>query len=172
MQKVLVTAAMMFALFSSCKTKTNDLTDQLKTNLLSHLKKIDSTVVLDSFKVLRIETITRRMERTIDDSIYMREFVRVKTQLNSAIKEAKGDSIGFYQQEVDYMLTQVDSLNREISKADTANKLGLVATCRIQLGKPNRNQEGIVYYFLDRSMNVLDSELIDSMLSSLSRRLN
>ena len=165
-------AAISFVLFFSCKTKPNSLAEQLKTDFSSHLKKIDSTVVLDSFIVIRIDTITRRMERTIDDSIYMREFIRVKTQLNNAINEAKKDSIGFYQEEVNYMLTQVDSLNKEISKADTTNKLGLVATCRIQIGKTNRKQEAILYYFLDRSMTIRNSEMIDSTISGISRSLN
>ena len=168
----LIFATLWGLLFLTCKSKTKSLPEQLKNNLEARLQKADSTVTLDSFIVLRMDTIDRRVERIIDDSLYMREFVRVQSQLRNAIKEAKRDSIAFYQDEVNYMLTQVDSLNKEISIADTTSKLGLVVACKIELGKNNRKQEEILYIFLDRSMTIRNSEMIDSTVSGMTRRLN
>jgi hypothetical protein len=165
--------ALAYILVLSCQTKPVSLSDQLKTNLLTHLEKIDSTVVLDSFKIVRIDTIDQRVERIIDDSIYSREFARVQRQyVNALIKGERPDSIEFYKGEVDYMVTQVDSLKKEILKADTIKKLGLAVVCRTQLRKNNGSQEVMLYYFLDFGMRIWDSELVDSSLAAAARRLD
>ena len=78
-----------------CSSKPKSLSDQLKTNFLSRLNKVDSTIVLDSFNVIKVDTMDQKMERIIDDTIYKRELVRVQAQLTNAIKEKKEDSIGF-----------------------------------------------------------------------------
>jgi hypothetical protein len=144
----------------------------VKTNFISHVNKIDSNLVLDSFAVIRVDTINRRMERIIDNYLYTREFNNVKTQLANAMNRKRADSIEFYQGEVNYMKTQFDSLNNEILKADTAKKLGLLAICKVQLGKNNRSEEIVVYYFLDWNMKVWNPEMIDTSILGLSRRLN
>jgi len=172
MAKALLVATLWCLLFFSCKPKPKNLSEQLKDNFSARLRKADSTLVLDSFIILGIDTVNRRMERIIDDSLYMREFVRVKAQLNNAIQEARRDSIEFYQGEVNYMLTQVDSLTREISKADTTQQLGWLAICKIQLGKINKKQDGMLYIFLDRTMTIRNSEMIDSTISGMKHRLN
>jgi hypothetical protein len=112
------------------------------------------------------------MERIIDDTLYMMEFRRVQTQLENAMKGTRADSIEFYQGEVNYMQTQFDSLNREVLKADTTKKLGLLAICKIQLSKDGKSVEMIVYYFLDWNMKVWNPEMIDTVISGLSKRLN
>jgi hypothetical protein len=70
------------------------------------------------------------------------------------------------------MQTQFDSLKREIAKADTTKKLGLLVTSKIQLTKNGRSGEMIVYYFLDWNMKVWNPEMIDTVISGLSKRLN
>jgi hypothetical protein len=172
MKKVLTPAIILFALLLSCKSKHKNLSDQVKANFTSHVKKIDSTLVLDSFSVIRVDTINRRMERIIDDTLYTMEFNRILTQLANAKKGKRTDSIEFYQSEVNYMQTQFDSLKREIAAADTTKKLGMVAVCRIRLKRNNATQEMIVYYFLDWNMKVWNPQMIDTAISSLSKKLN
>jgi hypothetical protein len=172
MKKVLILAAVLIILILSCKSKHNNLSDRVRANFISHVKKIDSTLVLDSFSVIAIDTVNRRTERIIDDTLYTREFNRVQAQLANATKGNKTDSIAFYQGEVNYMQTQFDSLNREIAKADTTKKLGLLVTCKILLKRNERNQEMIVYYFLDWNMKVWNPEMIDTAISALSKRMN
>src|SRR6516225_1083523 len=104
MKKSLLRVFVLSCLILSCKTKHKNLSDQVKINLTSHINKIDSTLVLDSFQVIRIDTINRRMERMIDDTLYTLEFRRVQTQLENAKKGTRQDSIAFYQGEVNYML--------------------------------------------------------------------
>ncbi len=162
-----------YLLFLSCKSKPVNLSDQLKTNLITRLEKIDSTVLLDSFRILRIDTIDKRLERVIDDSIYMREFARVQGQyINALAKGVRPDSIEYYKGEADYMVTQMDSLKREISQADTTKKLGLAIVCKTQVSRHGGGQELILYYFLDFSGKIWDSELVDSSIATASRRLD
>jgi hypothetical protein len=164
--------ALAYMLFLSCGSKPVSLSDQLKTNLITHLEKIDSNVVLDSFRILRTDTIDKRLERIIDDSIYMREFARVQGQyINALIKGDRPDSIEYYKGEVDYMVTQMDSLNKEILEADTTKKLGLAVVCKTQVSKHGGGQELMLYYFLDFSGRIWDSELIDSSIATAARRL-
>jgi hypothetical protein len=170
--RVLMIVILIHVLFLSCNQKPPNVSIQLKSNFLSHLKKMDSTVVLDSFKLIGIDSIDQKLERTIDDTIYTREFSRVQAQFANAIKEKKEDSIEFYQGEIDYMTPQVDSLTKVISKADTSKKLGMVVTCRIQLSKHNRSVDWIIYYFLDKNMKIWNSEMIDSSIVTISRNLN
>jgi len=172
MKKEQTLTIILFALLLSCKSKHNNLPDRVKANFISHVKNIDSTLVLDSFSVIRVDTINRRMERIIDDTLYMMEFSRVQTQLSNAIKGKRADSIEFYHGEVNYMQTQFDSLKREIAAADTTKKLGMVAVCRVRLKKNNASQEMIVYYFLDWNMKVWNPQMIDTAISNLSKKLN
>lgn len=172
MKKRIVLAICMYTFFSSCQTKTASLPDQLKVNFLLRVNKIDSTVHLDSFRIVRADTVDQRLERIIDDSIYIREFTYVQAQLANALKEKKVDSIGFYKGEVDYMTPQVESLTNVISKADTTRKLGIVAVCSFQLSKKGSSQQGMAYYFMDRSYKVWDSELIDTAIATVARKLN
>jgi hypothetical protein len=172
MKKIVAIAILTYSVISSCNTKTASLPDQLKVNFLLRVNKIDSTVHLDSFRIVRADTVDQRLERIIDDSIYIREFTYVQGQLANALKEKKIDSIGFYKGEVDYMTPQVESLTNVISKADTTKKLGIVAVCSFQLSKKAASQQGMAYYFMDRSYKVWDSELIDTAIATVARKLN
>jgi len=159
-------------LFLSCNQKPPNVSIQLKNNFLSHLERMDSTLVLDSFRLIGIDSIDQKLERIIDDTIYAREFSRVQAQFANAIKEKKEDSIEFYRGEIGYMTPQLDSLTKVISKADTSKKLGIVVTCKVQLSKHNRSVDWIIYYFLDKSMKIWNSEMIDSSIVVISRKLN
>jgi hypothetical protein len=172
MNRVLTLSIMFYILLFSCESKSPSLSDQLKTIFLSHLKKNDSTIILDSFRVIKIDSIDQRHQRIIDDTIYMREFARVQGQLINSIIEKKTDSIGFYQDEVNYMGTQLDSVNKEISKADTISKLGLLVISKIQLSKHNRRQEMMLRYLMDMNMNIWNTPMIDSSIATMVRKLN
>ncbi len=159
-------------LLFSCESKPPSLQDQLRGIFISRLKKSDSTVILDSFRIIRVDSIDQKHQRIIDDSIYLREFARVKGQLINSTIEKKTDSIGFYQDEVNYMGTQLDSMNREISKSDSIRKIGLLAFCKIKLSKNNRSQNLMLRYLLDLNMNIWNTSMIDSSISRTVRKLN
>jgi hypothetical protein len=172
MIRIWTISMMFYILLLSCTSNSPTLSDQLETNFLARLKKSDTAIVLDSFRVVKIDSIDKRHQLIIDDTIYMREFARVQGQWINSTLENKTDSIGFYQKELDYMGTQLDSMNEAISKADTLQKLGLLAICKIQVSKYNRSQEMMLRYLMDLNMNIWNSSMIDSSIAVLVRKLN
>jgi hypothetical protein len=172
MKRFFIMAALGQVLFMYCKSKPAPLPIQLENNLLSHLKKIDSTVTLDSFRVLRSDMMVEKLGRIFDDTIYKRELYRVQDQLANAIKYQKHDSIEFYQGEVNYMLPQIDSLTKSIAQADTTKKFGLLVSCWFQISKNNMINSGALYYFLDQQMTIRNSDMIDSTITLLTRSMH
>ncbi len=77
MRSVFIRSVLAYILIVSCKSKPISLTDQLKTNLLTHLHKIDSTLVLDSFRILRIDTANQKLFSFFDDTLYKIVLARV-----------------------------------------------------------------------------------------------
>jgi hypothetical protein len=57
---------------------------------------LDSTAMLDSLHVRWNIPVTQKMGRIYDDSIYVREYSRVKSQLAGALSLGDKDSIEFY----------------------------------------------------------------------------
>src|SRR5215467_8209530 len=96
------------------------LVEQLNKTFSNHLKQIDSSASLDSTHILWNVAVTQRLGRIFDDSIYVHEFNRVKSQLASARQKNNPDSIQFYQYEIDYMEKQIDSVTKAISEGDTS----------------------------------------------------
>jgi hypothetical protein len=170
MKKLLATGFFAMLIFLSC-THSASLPEQLKTNFSEHVKKIDSALALDSFRVMRIDTLVEKIGRIIDDSIYKRELYRVQLQLANAIKRQRKDSIAIYQDEVNYMLPQIDSVTNSISKGDTTKKFGVLAVCLYQLRKNNTSAKGFAFYFLNTKMSIMNADMIDSTIYSTYRKL-
>ncbi len=158
-------------LYSSCKhAAPKNISDQLRSDFSAHVKSMDSSLVLDSFKVFRIDTMVEKLGRIIDDTIYKIEFHRVQLQLANAIKEQNKDSIAIYQDELDYMAPQIDSVTKAISRGDTTKKMGILAACRFQLRKNDKTYNSNAYYFLDRSMRIINTDMIDSAIAFALRK--
>jgi hypothetical protein len=143
-----------------CKHPPRDLQSQLKDNFSMHLAKTDSAVRLDSFQVTWVDTLTERFGRVIDDTVYTREQQRIQRQLENATDI---DSIKFFQYELAYMAKEIDSLTKSIGTADTIKKYGIAVKIFFRVAKNGRAADSYTYYFLDKHMTVLDSELIDSV---------
>jgi hypothetical protein len=172
MKNIFRIAILSAVLFCSCKSKPASLSDQLKTNFLTHLNKMDSSIVLDSFNVLRIDTLNQRLINSIEDTMYRIILARVKSQMESATKKNNADSMAFYQSELDYMIPTSDSMRNLIPTSDTTKKYGIVAVCEVRVSKRNIQKTDKMYYFLSRNMTILNSEFIDSSISRISKNLN
>lgn len=172
MKNIIRIAIISAVMFFSCTSKPTSLSDQLKSNFQSHLNKIDSLLVLDSFRIQRIDTANQRLFRIIDDTMYRTVLARVKSQMESATKNNDVDSMAFYQTELDYMIPTSDSMRKVISTSDTTKKFGVVAICEIQVSKKDIHKSDKIYYFLNRSMTIMNSEFIDSSIARISRTLD
>ena len=153
-----------------CKTRP-DLSSQLKANLSSRLLKFDSSVVIDSFKVIEVDTLNQRFGVVIEDTIYLRQFHSIQQQLAHALTRSYKDSIEYFQGEINYMSGQIDSLTKSIKTSDTTHKYGIFAKCYYQISKNGKNKQDSIYYFIDRAGNILNSEMLDTLLAMSNRSL-
>ena len=173
----LIRTAFLFLVFLyticiSCKSKPVPLSDQLKANFLTHLQKIDSTLVLDSFRILRIDTANERLFSWGEDTLYKIVLARVRSQMANATINKKTDSMAFYQYELDYMERRSDTLTQAISQSDTIRKYGILAICQVQVSKGELKKTDKVYYFLDLNGTIRNGERIDSSISQISRTMH
>jgi hypothetical protein len=157
--------AVAIIIFIGCSTKIPDLTSQLKTNFSSHLIKVDSAVVIDSFSVIAVDTLVEKLGKIIDDTIYIRELHAVQAQLAHALMRPRKDSIEYFQNEVNYMSGQIDTLTMSIKTADTKNKFGILARCYFQISKKDKAKSDFVFYFIDSRSNILSTDIIDSSIN-------
>ena len=172
MRSALVFLALLYFLCVSCTSKPANLSDQLKMHFQTRIQKIDSTLVLDSFSILRIDTANQRLFSALDDTLYKVVLARVRGQMANATKNQNIDSMAIYQYELDYMIPTSDSLTKEISKSDTTKKYGIVVACQIQLRKDSIKKTDRIYYFLDREMTIRNGERIDSAISRISQAMH
>ncbi len=162
----------MCIIYTYCGNKPVSIPDQLKANFSKHVIKIDPSIVIDSFQVLRMDTMVEKLGRIIDDTIYKRELYHVENQLVNAKKEQLSDSIEFYNDEIKYMLIQIDSITKSIRSGDTKKAFGLIATCRYQIRKNNNRSKDLVFYFFDNRMNLVNADMIDSAIYRSYGRIN
>ena len=157
---------------ASCKsTPPPVLSSQLKKDLSSRLLKIDSSALIDSFKVMQVDTIVPRLGKIIDDTIYTRQLNSVREQLAHAKTRPRKDSIAYFQGEVDYMTGQIDSLTASIKTADTIHKYGIMAGCYYRIRKNTQQAHDSIYYFIQKSGDIVNSEMLDSFILRSYRNL-
>jgi hypothetical protein len=168
--KALFVYFMGLLLFLSCTHPTTT-SDELKLNFTKHLTKIDSSLNLDSFRLVNIDTMTEKGGTIWDDTIYNRERFRLQSQLSSAFKENKRDSSLFYQEEINYISGQIDSLTKTISKADTTKKFGFIITCFYQIHKNDISVKDSVQYVLDTQMNIRNYHFIDDKIIRSDKKI-
>jgi hypothetical protein len=73
-------------LTSACRHKS--LNEQLAVAFTTHLKIVDPDAQLDSVRVLWSTPVNERLVRTIDDTVYVREYNRIKCLLSDEAREA------------------------------------------------------------------------------------
>jgi hypothetical protein len=149
--------------------RQSDLNEKISPSLRlifsDHMSRIDSSLVLDSFRLIKLDTVFEKNGRSVDLFFYKRELNRVQNQLNGAIAGEKTDSIPFYRYEIDYMAREIDSLENLIAKSDTTHGLGFFARCLYQIRKGNLSGTDTVYYFFDNKMKIVNPSMIDSIIS-------
>jgi hypothetical protein len=159
----LFVAIFLLLLISSCKQRKS-LQDQLKESFATHLKKIDSLAALDSVHILWKTTVTQKLGRVIDDSVYMREFVRVQGQLHNAQEKKEKDSVAFFEYEIHYMQKEIDSVTRSISLADSTQQFGLLMNCAYYITRNQKTKTDSTLIFIDSTSTMRYTEFMDSSI--------
>lgn len=172
MKKYLPIGLLAYILFLSCSEKSPTLSDQLKTNLISHLKKIDSVAVLDSIHIVYNVPLNEKLTRIVDDSGYSREIRNVQAQLSAAKEKNDEKGIEIYQGEINYMNKVSDSVSQSILSADTTRELGRMISIIYVISKNQKTQLDSALFFIDSASNMLYPSLIDWSLQNAIKKLN
>ncbi len=172
MKKYLLITLLAYILFLSCSEKSPSLSDQLKTNLISHLKKIDSVAVLDSIHIVYNVPLNERLGRIVDDSGYSMEIRNVQAQLSAAKEKNDEKGIEIYQGEISYMNKVSDSVSKSILSADTTRELGRMISIIYVISKNQKTQLDSALFFIDSASNMLYPSLIDWSLQNAIKKLN
>jgi hypothetical protein len=170
MRKLLI-AIFALSLISSCKHKKN-LSEQLSESFASHLKKIDSLVTLDSVHILRFAPVNQRLGIIIDDSIYRREFMRIKELLLRAQQNNNADSIEFYQYEINNLEKGIDSVTKSIDLGDTTHNNGYLIDCSYYITRNGKQKIDSTLVFIDSTSTMRYTEFIDSSIKRTIKKLN
>jgi hypothetical protein len=172
MKKILIASLISCFGIIACKTKTTTFESQLQKNFQSRLWRTDSTLMLDSFSILRIDTANQRLFDKVQDTIYKLTLYKVQDQLANATATNKTDSMAFYQEELDYMIPTSDSLAKLVDKSDTTKKYGILIACKAKVCKGKATVQDNVYYYLNLDMTAMNTDWLDGEVTRLSDQLN
>jgi hypothetical protein len=172
MKKILIASIISCLGIIACETKTPTFSEQLQKNFQSRLWKTDSTLMLDSFSILRIDTANQRLVDKVQDTTYKLTLYKVQGQLANATASNKTDSMAFYKEELDYMIPTSDSLAKLVDKSDTTKKYGIVVACKTQVSKGNATVNNTIYYYLNLDLTAMNTDWLDAEIAQLSDQLN
>lgn len=140
------------------------LPESLAVIFADHLQQIDTAATLDSVQVRWNFPVTAKLGRIIDDSIYVREYSRVKAQLAGALATGDKDSIEFYEYEIHYMEKEIDSIAQGIGLSDTSRRFGSLVGCSFYISKNKKTLMDSTILFIDTTSTVRFTDYLDSAL--------
>ena len=126
------------------------------------VQRIDSSLKVDSFQLLRMDSLTEKIGQIIYDSIYAREEERLETELNAARKNA-GDT-SYILEEINYMKKELDSIGNLIVHADTVKKYGVFSLYSYTISNKDKSKSNRVYYFISNEGTILNPDMISDSL--------
>jgi hypothetical protein len=152
-----------------CKSKPS-FTDQVRQDFSNRVLKIDSSIRVDSFQLIRMDSLTEMIGQIIYDSMYAREEARLETEFMAAKRNPAADT-AYLQEEINYMKKELDSIENLIQKADTVKKYGNIASYTYTISKNEKSKTGRVYYFISNNGNVLNPDMIADSLKVVAGQL-
>lgn len=156
----------------SCASEKKPLSEQLSAYMTSHVRNIDSTVTLSSFEVLRVDSINGKIGLMIEDSIYSLQRNGIQAQLDAVKTKNRPDSATFYQEEIDYMNQEIDSIKKlSATISDTARKYGVVVKAAYELLKNNRSARDTVYYIIALNGTIFNANRLDAAIQTSIKSL-
>jgi hypothetical protein len=158
----------MATLFAWCKNKPS-FTEQVRNDFTNRVLKIDSSIRVDSFQLVRMDSLTEQIGQIVYDSIYAREEARLESEL-SAAKMNRADT-GYVQEEINYMKKELDSIKNLTVKADTIKKYGILASYSYTISKDGKSKTSGVYYFISNNGTILNSDMISDSVKTIAAQL-
>ncbi len=154
----------------SCHQKTFN--EQLTVAFTDHLKDLDPDAVLDSVHVLWRTPVNQRLARVIDDTIYVREYYRIRNELAGAQERNDKDSVAFCRYEISVLERNIDSISKSIPHADTTHKYGSLISCAYFLHKNNKAIADSTLIYIDSSHVLRYTAYLDTSISRTARSVS
>jgi hypothetical protein len=151
----------------SCTHKS--LTEQLAGAFSNHLNHIDPNASLDSVRIIWSTPVNERLARTIDDTLYVREYNRIRWQLASALAKSNRDSVAFYRYEIHVLERGIDSISKSIEHGDTTHRYGSLISCAYYLKKNNKAISDSTLIFLDSAYVLRYTGYMDSSIARTTK---
>ena len=151
-----------------CKDKLS-LNEQVRQDFSNRVLKIDSSIRVDSFQLVRIDSLTEQIGQIVYDSIYSGEEARLESELRTARMNRADTS--YVQEEINYMKKELDSIENLIVKADTIKKYGILASYSYTISKDGKSKTSGVYYFISNNGNVLNPDMINDSVKTIAGQL-
>ena len=155
--------------FAFCGNKPS-FNEQVQKDFSNRVQKIDSAIRVDSFRLIRRDSLTEMVGQIVFDSLYAREEARLEAELGIARQHQSGDT-SYRQEEINYMKKELDSIQHLIAKADTVKKYGVIAQYFYTISKNDKSATGGVYYFISNKGNVLNPDMIMDSLKVVAGQL-
>lgn len=154
---------------SSCNRPTSTLTEQLTVAFSHHLSRIDPGVRLDSVHLLWSVPVTERLGRVIDDTVYVREYHRIRSQMAGALQRNDRDSIAFYRYEIAVLEREIDSISKAIGQGDTTRRYGSLLSAAYYLEKEGHTLNDSTLLYIDTSGVLRYTGYMDSSIARTIR---
>ncbi|HEV3412419.1 MAG TPA: hypothetical protein VG101_08070 [Puia sp.] len=161
-----------FALLICCGCHhPRTLQESLTIIFSDHLRQIDTAAMLDSLHVRWNIPVTEKMGRIFDDSIYVREYSRIKGQLAGALITGDKDSIEFFQYEIRYMEKEIDSIGHAIGESDSSHRYGSLVGCAYYISGNMKKMMDSTIVFIDTTSTLRFTDFMDSALRRTDKML-
>lgn len=121
----------------SCKTKETKpafAMPDLQAYFSKRLWAADSTITVDSFRMIRLDTLYEKWALTHQRYPYLRDYGKISFSLDSIQKQSKTNpgktdeetkkAIQYLEEEKNYVKTEIDSINLLLAHADTTKPIG------------------------------------------------
>jgi hypothetical protein len=152
-----------------CRSKPS-FTEQVKQDFSNRVLKIDSSIRIDSFQLVSMDSLTERIGQIVYDSIYAREEARLEAEF-IAVKQNQSVDTDYVKEEINYMKKELDSIENLIDRADTVKKYGILALYSYTISKKDKSKTSGVYYFISNNGNVLNPDMISDSLKVIAGQI-
>ena len=157
----------LFCLVVSCHHKS--LNEQLAVAFSAHLQNFDPDARIDSVRIIWSTPVNERLARIIDDTIYVREYNRIKWQLANVRLTNNRDSVAFYRYEIHVLEHNIDSISKSIGQGDTSRQHGSLLSCAYYLTRHDKVISDSTLLYLDSAQTLRYTWYLDSSIARTSR---
>src|SRR5579864_6959893 len=153
-----------------CCTNKPSFTEQVRQDFSNRVLKIDSSIRVDSFQLIRMDSLTEKIGQIVYDSMYAREAARLETEFITEKRNQAADT-SYVQEEINYMKKELHSIENLIARADTVKKYGIIAQYIYTISKNEKSKTGRVYYFINNNGSVLNPDMISDSVKVIAGQI-